>query len=361
MTLADKEEKTGKTSRVNSSHLINTTGLNFPSGYLSNSQIGLFRICPKAYEFSYIHRMREVRKPSAVVGSSVHKVIETLTSLGKPRFPKEDIISMLQLNVKNETQDILSEYTQEEKGELAFRTLKVIPSLLAYYELELVHQNTLSIESQVDAPITIGARRFNSKTKEITIEPVGSVSVVGFVDAILSDQQVALSTEKDATFIKQAYEGHDLTIMDCKTGEKKSPETMLAQHQLPFYSYATGITNTRMDSIVISRARSEKGIKPGYSILSQQIEPFHIDNMLAEYCSVAYSIGRGYISEAGGYLSENMGFVTDENTFHRISMDHWKCSPKFCGHWYHCRGEKADKYLKAIAIKNYGDVVDKSE
>ena len=336
--------------RIKDAHFKNTTGLCFPSNYLSNSQIGLFRICPKAYEFSYIQRIREKRGPSAVVGLSVHKFLETMTEMRKPKLPEKDLIDCFEDIFSTELKGNGAEYTIEEKEEVNMRKKKIIPSLLSYYEKEAPNVNTLLIEKQVDAPVPIARKKFNSVTKKVTVEPCGEISIIGFVDSIITKHKTEFIKEAEVSDVVKKFV--DLQIQDFKTGAKKDATEIIADYQLPFYSYATGIDKIRIDNIIVSKAKTEKGIKPNYAIFEQTIEAFHLENMLAEYCSAAYSIGKGYFTDSGGYSC-------DENTFPKVSLNHWKCSPKYCGHWYHCRGDKVDSYLKKVAIREFGSHIEK--
>ena len=68
------------------SNFINTTGMNFPSGHLSNSQITQYMLCPMSYKFSYVDGLREPPNPALVAGKTAHKVLEIFAELENYEF-----------------------------------------------------------------------------------------------------------------------------------------------------------------------------------------------------------------------------------------------------------------------------------
>lgn len=336
------DETTVSQSRVIEDNFINTTGLSFPQQYLSYSQMTKFQLCPKAYEFTYIHKMKEIPGPKAMIGIAGHKMLELMAEFEKYDYTLEELQAQFEMAFSNTISDLPADYKKANEEELNEEKDRLIPSMQLYCKDMLPKLNIVAQEVQVHKPIQV----FRSFLKDGKPDKklLGEISVVGFIDFINSTSKIRQKQIKGDTFTKVATELKEVKSLefgDYKTGSVKDHTHFMGDIQIPFYSYATGIGNCRIDNICSSKVKFNKDGSP------------RKDNVPPSFNVLKYSPTKEDITDALETMSEFAAGI-GSGAYPQCHSSHWLCSEARCGHWYHCRGKKADKYLKKVAVEKYG-------
>jgi RecB family exonuclease len=322
------EEAKKPTGRViDESKLINTTGYSFPKSYLSNSQIELFDICPRAYFYKYIDNKPEVMGPAALVGVTIHRFMEELLHMGNVMPSDHDMLDIFSM-VYAETLDPLKpSYTSEDISDAEELKNNLYPSAKLYYMEQRARLKPVATEMIIMHPVKVGDYYADAIGDGHFFER-GEITFVGFIDMINSKVTPTQNIfYKEAAELRAKEEVSSLEIVDYKTGVSKNETDLIASTQFALYAEATGIHNVRMDNII----KSSKAAK--YQIFQATLTDEHFNFMHEYYSRVATAIGKGTIETPTGEYMKSL------DHFHRIKKTGWKCSPKYCGYYSICGKE----------------------
>jgi len=313
--------------------LVNTTGLKFPSKYLSNSQITTYVLCPMSYKFSYVDGLKEPPNPFLITGRAAHNILEIFSEFNNYEFDAVELEENFKMIFEKEMQDVPTNLkTKEKMVEFIDAKDKILPSLKLYCKDVLPKLNVIAKEIEVSKPIPIYEQYVDFigdlKKKIVRKELLGEVSFVGYIDFIRSKSKTKATMIKTAHYEDELFSNKkDVQVGDYKTGARKDATFFNNDLQLPFYSYATGIKETRIDNIVKSKMGYKKdgtlrkdAVLPSYSVLHNTVKDSQISMMLEQYSTVALGIAKG--------------------VFPRCHESYWKCSESNCLHWKYCRGKK---------------------
>jgi hypothetical protein len=344
------EDQDVKPDRIDTSKFVNTTGLSFPTSYMSASQVNTYMICPMSYYWRYVERKREPSVPKMLIGSVGHKVLEIMSDLDMSSLSEGEIKSTFDMCLEQE----MDEVPLAEKGNLEFISEVtetrdgILPSLCLYYKKVFPTLKVLAQEVQVSAAVPINVIDL-SKKGNIEHRTLGDMTFVGFIDFINYRGDLAgkaLKKVKSVQFeelnLLKNYGSAPLEIGDYKTGQNKDEDYFRDDIQSPFYSYATGIGDIRIDNIPVSKVKFKKdgtpyatNVPPSYNVLRYQPQSHDIDNMLHQFSAAAVGIGSG--------------------SFPMCHPTSWKCSPKMCGHWSYCRGKQSASYAVKVSSEKFED------
>ena len=257
----------------------------------SASQFGMYKRCPRQYEYRYV--MGEKQKPGIAMskGKAVHKgaevTHESTIKTGKP-LPKEEAVEAVANEFDKDIQNI--ELTEEDNpGKLKDATI---------HNFKIYYDQAVPIVRPVDVE-----RGFAVK--------FGTVPVVGFID-LVDEVMVERTEEEDAP-----GEGPLVieVVADLKlTGKKWAAQKLRHEPQLTFYAHVVGTPNVRIDFLL--------DLKSGTRYVQERsLRNTNDVRLLVED------------------LEESVDDIK-KGRFPRCDPTTWVCSDRFCGFYEKCRGPK---------------------
>jgi len=247
-----------------------------PTGTFSHSQYGLYKKCPKAYEFRYVKK--EVVPPKAAMtqGVLVHAGVEHAlrSKMANATASLDEVESV-----------ITTEFNASKDGVDWEDTAPDSVRVSAINAYRLYHQRALP---------TVHPQAVES----LILYKAGTVPVLGYLDLI---DQIPGDPVK--------------VVVDLKTSKAKwSDRDIDTDTQLTLYALATGIPHVRVDNLVIRSSTSE----------FQQLERMRSVQQMR------------VLTED---LEETVALIK-AGIFPKTSIDSWMCTPNWCGYWTQCRGRK---------------------
>lgn len=327
-------------------NFVNTTGLRVPFKYMSTSQVTSYLLCPMAYYWKYIEGKREPKNAKMVAGIVAHKVVELLAELDQLDYSDAE----LEANFHQIFNDTIEDMPMEEKTGDAGKELhsekdKILHSVKMYCQTEFKRLNVIGQEIQINKDIDI-IQKVVTTRGNVGHENMGKLTFVGFIDFVNHIKKNPEKKLKNVTIndLGDPKEFKFFELGDYKTGAAKDHTFFMSDMQTPFYNYATGISNIRIDNIVPARIKYNKNgsprkdnVPPSYHILKYKPSAENIKDMLDQFSAAAVGIGMG--------------------AFPMCHPTMWKCNPNNCGHWSYCRGKhKEDTYLKKVAHEKHQDL-----
>lgn len=252
---------------------------NLPKGFLSASQINKYLGCPKQYEQEYVLGIvPEAKRPvSMVIGSSVHKYVETHIKemLAKELAPQQVEDILLQADI-----DVTGMVTEESID---------FDDFAGADATKLYAQNLYKVWYKELSPIllpTSSEKKFESL--------VGDVPVLGYIDYV--DNSSGFSEICDLKVVEKSK-----TFADARDSV-----------QLAMYALVENNPRVRFDSIV--KTKTPK--------LSQ----------------VRYEFSKGelqYFTDLIGEVALNIS----QGNFPKTAPTSWMCTEKWCPFFSTCRGK----------------------
>ncbi len=266
------------------------TGIHLPRGYLSYSQINLYLLCPKRYEFENLKPNERQNASTPTQGRLVHKGIEAMVShkmLYKAVPPRElhrDVVSAL-LSVEFADVDVWDEKVPDiETAENLTRAL-----LDLYYDKRLPSVNARAVEYRVTARLR------------------GRIPFLGFIDLVEKSPM-----DLDDGDLSPDPRPGDRIIDNKATGRAYPAGRIENSLQLSLYAHAAGVDLVGYDLLVSTKL-------PKFVEQRADRAPSELEHALDIVEDVAQGISAGY--------------------FPRTDPDSWMCSSKWCPFWKQCRGK----------------------
>ena len=254
-----------------------TTNLELPGGYLSNSRIQMYQACPEAFRRTYVDGVRSPSNPKMAVGKSVHALVERALKgkmLGSMPSLEQSLDEASEV-VANEFVGVEVNPGDSDSPDPAANVDKVRRLFKTWMEVRASSIVPLGVEEE-----------FNVM--------VNGVPVKGIIDLV------------DGAHGKK-------TVVDLKvTGRKKTERDLRNSLQLSLYSYVKKTPYVGFDSIVNKEVPSVEIVRGAYS-------PEEMQWPAEVVLSTAKAISAG--------------------VFPHAAPDSWKCSKEFCSFWKDCRGK----------------------
>ena len=271
LELTEKEEKQRP--------LQETTTLDIPDGYLSNSRIAVYQSCGEAFRRSYAEGFRYPPSPRMAVGKSVHSLVESSLLYKMANKSLRTLEQALDeaSNVTNlEFTDVQASYGDEQSTKAGDWVDRVRKLYQTWHLMRAPHIVPLGVEEKFHTVIR-------------------GVPVKGVIDLI------------DGA-------GGKVTVVDLKITERRKTDHDLKNSlQLALYANIKGVQDVGFDSI-INKVIPEVSLVRACYTKEETAWPEEIVE------STAKAISAG--------------------VFPLASPDHWRCSQKFCSFWTSCRGKK---------------------
>lgn len=249
-----------------------------PRGTFSASQYGLYKKCPKAYEFSYVDGIKNPPSGIQLTGTTIHLGAETahkhLMETQTP--PTVEAVKAAMSDHFDVEQEAVASW---EEGLDAGKTKdKAMRGYETYHAKALPTVRPMAAEQGF-------------------VKKIGVVPMTGFIDLI------------------DAPKPGQLVVADLKHGSASwSQDDVNKDPQFTIYSIVTGIGQVRVDNLVFKKAGPD---------FSQKTAPrdAQAQRILVED------------------LEETVDLVK-RGVFPKTSIDSWACSEKWCGYWTMCRGRQ---------------------
>lgn len=263
-----------------------------PKGYLSPSQVSMYRMCSMQYMYAYILQLKKPPGIAQLRGTAVHKGVEAThlhtIAHGIPMSMDEGASTVSdKFDAKAAEIESWEEESQGDAKDKAIRMFKV------YYREAVPHIHPIRVEH-------------NFKWSR----DLCGVPVLGVIDLVDSIVDPDLSLENDPENPNRVE-----VVSDLKTVKSFWPESRVHNSaQLTFYSIAENTNRVRIDFIAAQKSGTK--YKAVSSTRSRQDKTI----VLEDVASIAYQIKQG--------------------NFYRCSPEGWNCSPVYCGFYAICRKRK---------------------
>jgi putative RecB family exonuclease len=250
-----------------------------PKGTFSASQYGLYKNCPKAYEFSYVEGIKQPPSGAMFAGVTVHAGVEAALNFKKENDMRVPDLAQIHATLSDEFDKGKDDVVTWEDGLDAGTTKdKVLRLYRGYHTVVLPGTKPIAVEQAV-------------------IKRIGTVPTVGYLDSL--DAGKGFVELVDVKSSKRAWSQADAD---------KSP-------QMTLYSVATGIDAVRIDNLV-ARESGSTDCKQLSSTRDAQAKR----NLVEDYEETADLVKRG--------------------VFPKTTLDSWMCNEKWCGYYGMCRGRR---------------------
>jgi len=268
--------------------------LTLPKPYLSVSQIKLFLLCPKAYEYLYVLKRPWISNVPMLKGTSEHQVFEKVyqekiegTLVTTPKIAGEFGVFRMEENAKEEGFTLTSKVK-----DTIFKQIE--KEVTTYVEVIVPKVNPLFVEKEVRATLVSG------------------IPILGYIDLVHGD------TSKEI-------------IADYKiSGKKWSLSKAVNDLQFQVYSMLTGIKDVQVHNIVDTKLKVRKSRKdtkhPEVYDAASNIRVINVDNATINYAHL-------------NNIIEGVAKTISSGIFVPCALDSWKCTEKFCNNYSECRGK----------------------
>ena len=273
---------------------------NLPKPYLSASQVSSFLLCPKAYEFAYIHGIPWRPNIAMLKGTAEHGTYEKVY---------EDKIQDLPMLTSSQVGEYgvyqLEEAAKKEDyrldGSEKDNTIQEIKKeTTAYTEYVVPTITPLDCEREVKAVLPSG------------------IEMLAYLDLI------HINTET----------GEDI-ITDYKiSGKKWSPAKAIDSLQFQIYSMITEIPLIEVHNVVAAKSVTKK---PTTKVIEKAPDGVvEVTNNIRILKVNNKEVNFNHLNE----LIEGVAKTISAGIFAPCDPSSWKCSEKFCDYWKACRGKK---------------------
>lgn len=248
-----------------------------PRGYLSVSAVDLYLACPMSFYLQYIegHKATTV-PPSLAEGSSGHEVLEVCNhekAKTGDDLPEKQVLEVWDDTWATQKKEVEWKDEEEKPDDIQDRGRVFFQKYRKHY-------------AGRSKPISEG---HIEKKLETTI---GGVPVVGYIDLVKDD-------EGTHRILDYKFVNRTKSLVDVEKGL-----------QLGVYALAEGIRDVEFLCFVKKKDPSIERIK---SVRTQE----SLDKVVRVFQGVSEAIKKG--------------------SFPYCSPDAWKCTPRFCGVWEHCK------------------------
>jgi hypothetical protein len=263
-----------------------------PKGYISPSQLNMYRRCPKQYEYAYIRQLTRPPGIAQIRGTAIHKGAEkTHTETIRTGTPLSMEAGAAVVSDKFDLQSKELQDPEENVGEakdLAIRMFKV------YHRDAVPYIRPVRVEH----------------TFKWSLDLCG-VPVLGIIDLVDSVKNEDMSLDNDPENPQMVE-----VVSDLKTVSKLWPASKIENEcQLTFYAIAENTDRVRID--FLTALKSGTKYTPVTSKRSQMDKRILLED----------------VAEIAGYIKQGV--------FPRCDPTGWHCNSKWCGYYAQCRGKKS--------------------
>jgi hypothetical protein len=262
-----------------------------PTKYFSHSQYGMYKRCPRQFEYRYVKGLRQPPGIAMTQGSAIHvgaeKTHQHTIKHGKPLTLQEAESHVA------DTFERMGEYIEDwgnaKQGNVKDLTLH---HFRVYYTQAVPVVRPKAVEESFAVKI-------------------GDVPIVGFIDLI----DEVLMEDAFSTSLKGIPETYSEVVTDLKfTGRKWPPAKLTKDTQLTLYAHVKGIPRVRIDFLLDQ--------KSGTRYVQER--------------SIRTPLDAKHFEED---LNEAVVLIK-KGIFPRCTPTEWCCTPKFCGYYQECQGPK---------------------
>jgi len=272
-----------------------TTGEDFfdsglPKGVFSPSQFGMYRRCPRQYEYRYLKDLILAPGVSLVKGSAIHR--------GAEMVHKHTIKHGKPMEIEAATQNVsdeLDKKTKEIEDWEGIDPVKFKDNALGNFRV--YYAQAVPVIRPVAAEKTFALK--------IGIVPVRGV--IDLIDQIPGEYSIGDDPEQPPPMVE--------LVSDLKTGSKLwSPQRIAHDPQLTFYSIVEKSEFVRIDFLLDQKSGSR--YEPKRSLRGVNDRRLLIEDL------------------------EEVVYLIKQGVFPRCDCTSWVCTPDFCGYYQKCRGPK---------------------
>ena len=261
-----------------------------PKGVLSPSQFGMYKRCPRQYEYAYVKDLRRPPGISMLKGTAIHKGAEVVH--------KHTIATGQRLSMEAAVQEVADEFEdglesveagpEVNVGEVKDRTLA---NFRVYYTQAVPLIRPVAAE----------------KTFATKIGTVPMRGVIDLIDRVPGDVVLGVDDPDNPPLVE--------VVSDLKTTTKKWTDQMVNHSvQMTIYAVVEKTPLIRVDLLIDQ--------KSGTKYL-----PIRATRTSREKQVIVEDV-------------EEMASLVKKGVFPRCLPDSWVCTPRFCGYYDECRGPK---------------------
>lgn len=258
------------------------------NGYFSHSQYGMYKRCPRQFEYRYINDLRQPPGIAMTQGSAIHvgaeKTHKHTIEHGNPMGLQE-----AETHVADTFERLggyIEDWGESKKGYVKDLTLH---HFRVYYTQAIPVVRPKAVE-------------------EAFAVKIGGIPIVGFIDLIdeVMIDTVPISKSDNKVCMTEV-------VTDLKfTGRKWPPVKLQRDTQLTLYALVKGIPRVRIDFLLNQKTGTR------YVQERSTRTPLDVKNFEEDLVEAVSLIKQG--------------------VFPRCSPTEWCCTPKFCGYFQQCQG-----------------------
>jgi hypothetical protein len=261
-----------------------------PKGVISPSQFGMYKRCPRQYEYAYVKGIRRPPGISMLKGTAIHKgaeVVHKHTIATGQRLSMEAAVQ----EVADEFEDGLENVEKDPEvnvGEVKDRTLA---NFRIYYVQAVPLIRPVAAE----------------ETFAIKIGTVPMRGVIDLIDHVPGDVVLGVDDPDSPPLVE--------VVSDLKTTTKKWTDQMVNHSvQMTIYSLVKKTPFVRVDLLIDQKSGTK--YLPIRATRSNREKQIIVEDV------------------------EEMAMLVKKGVFPRCLPDSWVCTQRFCGYYAECRGPK---------------------
>lgn len=261
-----------------------------PKGVFSPSQFGTYQRCPRQYYYRYIQDLILPPGISLIRGTAIHHGAEVVhkhtIKHGQPLSLEEAHQSVSDVFDKRKVE--VEDWEDSNPGQVKDRTLN---NFRVYYVQAVPVIRPVAVE----------------KTFAVKMGIVPVRGVIDLIDRIPGDYSIGDDPEQPPPMVE--------AVADLKTGSKIWSEQRIDHEpQLTFYSIVENTDRVRIDFLLDQKSGSR--YEPKRSSRRAHDRKLLIEDLEEVVDNIKHGI------------------------FPRCDCTSWVCTPKYCGYYQRCRGEK---------------------
>lgn len=261
-----------------------------PKGVLSPSQFGMYKNCPRQYEYAYVKGLRRPPGISMLKGTAIHKgaeVVHRHTINTGERMSMEAAIQEVSDEFDNGLENVEKD-PEVNVGEVKDRTLS---NFRVYYVQAVPLIRPVAAE-----------KTFATKIGTVPIR-----GVIDLIDRVPGEVVLGVDDPDNPPLVE--------VVSDLKTTTKKwADQKVDFSVQMTIYSLVEHTPRVRIDLLVDQKSGTK--YLPIRSTRSNREKQVIVEDI------------------------EEMASLVKKGIFPRCLPDSWVCTPRFCGYYAECRGPK---------------------
>jgi hypothetical protein len=261
-----------------------------PKGVISPSQFGMYKRCPRQYEYAYVKGLRRPPGISMLKGTAIHKGAEVVH--------KHTIATGLRMSMEQAVQEVSDEFEdgledvekdpEVNVGEVKDRTLA---------NFRIYYVQAVPLIRPVAAEKTFAAK----------IGTVPMRGVIDLIDRVPGDIVLGVDDPDNPPLVE--------VVSDLKTTTKKWTDQMVNHSvQMTIYSLVENTPFIRVDLLIDQKSGTK--YLPIRATRSNREKQVIVEDV------------------------EEMASLVKKGAFPRCLPDSWVCTQRFCGYYAECRGPR---------------------